>query len=96
MLTDSAARLLEVSRDRLRSDGSAATRFGVVSVGIPMLTAGKAIEELLVLRVESPWNVEGQRKLALLALGSLELLFTRMEQIRHPEAYQLLLDAIYA
>jgi HEAT repeat protein len=60
-----------------------------------LLGAGRAIDDLLAAFRDTPEDREMLRRAAHQALGALEQAFMRLQHVRHPEAYQVLLDVAY-
>jgi hypothetical protein len=92
-MTERSVLVLERTRDALLSAGADAIRF--VSLGVQLLAAGHALDAVIVECRAQPFGTPSLRLAAHRAMGALEVLFTRMDEFRNPEAYQVLLDIAY-
>ena len=94
-MTERSAVVLEIARNELLRSGEEAAGFAVMSAGFPLLRAGRALDAVLDLHRQRPEDRSALRVAAHRAIGALETAFTRLQQVRHPEAYQVLLDIAY-
>jgi hypothetical protein len=94
-MTERSAVILELARNELLRSGEDAASFAVLSVGFPLLRAGRALDDVLGVYRGMPEDQAALRRAAHRAIGALEEAFTRLQHVRHPEAYQVLLDLAY-
>lgn len=94
-MTERSTVILEVARNELLRSGEDAGGFAVLGVAFPLTRAGRAIDDVLNVYRVFPDDREAQRRAAHRALGALEEAYTRLQHLRHVEAYQVLLDFAY-
>lgn len=92
-MTERTVLVLERTRDELRSAGESAVRF--IPFGNQLLAAAVAVDAVIAECRAQPFATNELRLAAHHAMGALEVLFTRGTELRHPEAYQVLLDIAY-
>jgi hypothetical protein len=85
------------ARDQLTRDGHKACSFLVLNVGLKMLHAGEAIDDVILLATGGAEDYKfGLRRAAHRAMGRLEALSAYQERFDFAEAYQTLLALAYA
>ena len=92
-MTERSILVLERTRDELQRHGASAVRF--IPFGHQLLAAAGAVDAVIAECRAQPFATPNLRLAAHRAMGALEVLFTRGEELRHPEAYQVLLDIAY-
>lgn len=92
-MTEHSVAVLERTRDELRMHGESAIRF--IPFGHQLLAAAAALDEVLAECATMPFSTPSLRLAAHRAMGALEGVFMRRSELRHPEAYQVLLDLAY-
>ncbi len=94
-MTERSAVVLEIARNELLRSGEEAAGFAVLNVGFALMRAGRALDEVLGVYRSAPDDRAKLRLAAHRAIGVLEQAFTGTQRVRHPEAYQVLLDLAY-
>lgn len=94
-MTERSSVILELARNELLHSGQEAAGYAVLSVGLPLIRAGRALDAVLSAYREAPHDDAALRRLAHQAMAAMEEAFGKLQRLRHAEAYQVLLDLAY-
>ncbi|HRN51885.1 MAG TPA: hypothetical protein PK788_00145 [Gemmatimonadaceae bacterium] len=95
-MTERSTVILELARNELLGSGEDAASHAVLSVGFPLLRAGRALDEVLAVHRATPDDRAALQRAAHRAIGALEAAYGRLQRVRHVEAYQVLLNIAYS